>query len=723
MLADNFIKATNEYCTLDSWVPAPYMRKTFKVKSGGGTAEVKISALGFYRVWINGKEFTKGLLAPYISNTNQIVYYDTYDITKHIKKGKNVIAFMLGNGMQNPLGGPIWKEDKRAARSAPALSMELTIKNGEKETVIVSDTSFKVHPSPIIYDDFRTGERYDATEEIEGWNGIQFDDSHWDNAIVAEKPVGELVQCSAEPILKTETIYPIEIEKQDGGYLYKFPKNVAGICKLNVKNASYGQRIEMIYGDMLVDGTLTVHNLTFPSHSHIISMEKACQRTIYMCREGAQTYRPSFTYVGCQYVFISGITDEQATDKLLSIDVYTSALPVVGEFTTTDQRTNGIIDIALASDRSCFYYYPMDCPHREKNGWAGDAVVSADHMLMNFAAETSFRQWMECFRKAQGENGKIPSVVPSFGWAHGRKDGPFWEGIIISIPYDVYTYTQDITVLEENANAIFKYLYYMNSVLENDLYMNGLSDWCRPGYKPPHTGVPKPVVSSIFCVSLCQKAEEIFTLLGKEAEAEYAKTIGAKIRKAVRENLINQDTMAVEGDTQTTQAMALYFGIFNEDEEQKAFNYLLKLIKEKDNLLDVGLVGMSLLFHVLTKYGESELAYNMITDARFPSIGNWYDRGYTTLPEELFDVDEEPRGSLNHHMFSGIDGWFIKSLAGIKFNFDGTVTVKPVVIPQLQGIKASCRGVHVSWTKQDGKAEITITTDNSFDKDKFTLIK
>ncbi len=705
-MENNFIKATFEYCTLTEWVPAPYMRKTFTAGASLKAAELKIAALGFYRLWINGREITKGLLAPYISNTNDLVYFDRYDIKEYLSEGENVIGIMLGNGMHNCPGGPIWKEDKRANRSAPAVSLELSISDSHGERTIVSDDSFKVHPSPILYDDFRTGERYDANLEIEGWNLPEFDDSLWGCAMAAEKPAGELTESFSEPIKMRKTLKPCGIEKQGEGYLYKFSENSSGHAVINI-NAEAGQRLELIYGDMLIDGKLTINNVTFP-HTHIISREDACPKTVYICRDGKQCYRPSFTFYGFQYVYVTGITEDQATEDLLTYELYSSALETKGGFECSDARGNTLQTMAINSDKACFYYYPMDCPHREKNGWAADAAVSADHMLINFAAENSFRQWLAGFRKGQTELGKVPTVVPSYGWSAERVDGALWEGIVISMPYDVYTYTQDKAVLEENAHTIFRYLYYLNSILENGIVPYGSGDWCRPGYYDRANGVPIKAHNSIIAYSLCVKAAEIFRVLKKEYEAQYAQKLASEIRCAVRRDYINPDTCVVEGECQTMQASAIYHNIFNEDEKPKAFEALLRYIKEKDNLLDVGMLGVRVMFHVLAEFGEAELAYNMITDKRFPSFGYIADRGYTTLWEYWFDDNTEPHGSLDHHMFSCISGFFIRELGGINFNFDGSITVNPRYIPQLDYVKASSRGVCVQWCRENGDVKLNV---------------
>ena len=97
----HFIAATADFCTPDHHVPAPLMRKSFTLDSKPDFAEISVSGLGFYLIFVNGKNITKGLLAPYISNPNEICYYDTYDISELLTEGENVIGFVLGNGFVN----------------------------------------------------------------------------------------------------------------------------------------------------------------------------------------------------------------------------------------------------------------------------------------------------------------------------------------------------------------------------------------------------------------------------------------------------------------------------------------------------------------------------------------------------------------------------------------------------------------------------------------------
>ena len=65
----------------------------------------------------------------------------------------------------------------------PALfaQLEVVYQDGTVERV-VTDASWKIHPSPIVTSDFMLGENYDARQEISGWDQPGLDVSGWSNA-------------------------------------------------------------------------------------------------------------------------------------------------------------------------------------------------------------------------------------------------------------------------------------------------------------------------------------------------------------------------------------------------------------------------------------------------------------------------------------------------------------------------------------------------------------
>ena len=156
----NFIKATEEFTTFENSVPAYYFRKALTLPSAS-SAKLTIAVCGFYELFFNGKRITKGFLSPYINNTDDFIYYDEYEIT--LDAGENVIGILLGNGFQNNPGGYIWEFDKASFRSAPMFALEIA---DDEQILLRSDETFKIAPSPILRDDYRFGEHYDANLEI-----------------------------------------------------------------------------------------------------------------------------------------------------------------------------------------------------------------------------------------------------------------------------------------------------------------------------------------------------------------------------------------------------------------------------------------------------------------------------------------------------------------------------------------------------------------------------
>jgi len=700
----NFIKASTDFCTFEKHVPAPYLRKEFDIDFVPETAEISICGLGFYILYINGKDVTKGLLAPYIANTDHYCYYDTYDIKAHLKQGKNVIGVILGNGMQNALGGSMWDFDLAENRGAPVLALELLVKGVQDEITIVADESFRVHPSPITFDDMRMGEHYDANLEIDGWNLPGFDDSDWENAIKAETPRGKLKQCSVEPILKSGEMKPVRVIKNKNGFIYDFGKNNAGLCKLKI-HAKPNQKIVFRYGEVL-DENLEIDRtgITFEGEKSKYFTPNN-QVVVYTAKGiGTEEYMPHFTYHGFRYVEVSGIDEEQATPDLLTYYIYSSDLKVIGDFECSDETVNTLFEMVKSSDKSNFFYFPTDCPHREKNGWTGDASLSAAHTTLIYDTETSYREWLNNIRAAQHENGMLPGIIPTYGWGYEWGNGPAWDSVLFNLPYEIYKNRGNLEIIKENASSMMRYLDYITKRKSEDgTIAIGLGDWLPVGHFDIY--VPLEVTDTVTVMDIAKKAAEMFGAVGYQNEAAYADAIYNDLRNTIREKLVDQETLAVKGNCQTSQAMALYYGVFEPEEEEKAFGNLMQYISENDNNFDCGCLGMHVLFHVLSKFGQSELAYHMITKKEYPSYAHLIENGETTMVEQ-FMPDGVSCGSHNHHFFGDIGKWFINQIAGLNVIDSRNVVIKPEFISAINFAKASYElpdgKVSVSW-KRDGE--------------------
>ena len=72
----------------------PFLRQTFRAKGGGG-ATLRISALGLYRAFINGKRVGDDLLTPGWTSYNDRLSYQTYEVGDLLTNGDNVIDVWL----------------------------------------------------------------------------------------------------------------------------------------------------------------------------------------------------------------------------------------------------------------------------------------------------------------------------------------------------------------------------------------------------------------------------------------------------------------------------------------------------------------------------------------------------------------------------------------------------------------------------------------------------
>ncbi len=734
----SFYKATEEYNTYEKHVNAPYIRAEYDFPDFE-KAYITISGLGFYDLFINGEKITKGLLAPYISNPDDIVYFDRYDISALVKPGVNCVGIILGNGMKNCPGGRVWDFDIAKFRGAPcfAVSLDVTDKDGNETGGDIGDT-FRCCPSPIIFDDIRSGCFFDAGLIIPDWNKINFDDSGWAKVMKAENPRGEFRLCDTDPIVIREEIKPVSIKETEldirvhnrenmrletqfdfsefgtKGTMFDFGVNTTGICRLKIQGKP-GQKIYIVFGELIKqNGSPDIGNIaSFTPNGY-------CQAVYYICKgEGTEIFEPSFCYFGYRYAVAFGLESGQINEDTLTLLAANSDLRERGSFSCSDEVMNTLGKMGRTSDLANFWYFPTDCPHREKNGWTGDAAVSAEHVLLTLTPEKSYREWLRNICKAQADSGALPGIVPTGGWGFQWGNGPAWDNVLTELCWQIYRMRGDLEPARECADSILRYLNYISKQRRPDgLIAIGLGDWLQPGKGAGDPVSPLYVTDSVISMYICKKSCDLFEALGLEYQKNFALSLYNSFRSAIRKNLIDFSTMTVRSRCQTSQAICIYYGVFDDCEKKQAIDILVKLIHEKDDHFDCGMIGVRTVFHVLSDGGYGSLAYKMIVRDDFPSYGMFLRWGLTSLSESFLpEEDWDAPDSLNHHFMGDITSWFIQKVAGISVNprfvspddFD----IRPDFIDQLSFAKAHydapCGRISVEW-KRDGDT-VTLVID------------
>lgn len=656
---------------------SPLFHKKFNVRKELQHAELSWCALGYGVCTLNGQPVTQDVLTTPITKYDATVLYVTYDVTSLLHCGINAVGCILGNGWYNDVANE-WNFEKASWRHHPKLIFQLscTYADGEEE-VFLSDSSWKTTDGPCRYNHARCGEQWDARMEQDGWDTPEFDASAWGSAQICPPPGGVLRPAALPPIRVTKTIDAREIAPG----VYDVGENISGWVRITVQGKA-GTEALLDYGERL-----TENRQVDAVQSNKFCYEEWKHRDGYVLKgTGDEMWEPHFCYHGFRYVQI------HTEAKVLKVEgrVVHTDLEIIGDFSCSDSILN---QIHQATRRSTLYNYhsiPTDCPHREQNGWTGDALISAEQALMNYEMREAYRKWLQDFVDVQRPSGQLPGIVPTSSWGYNWGSGPAWDSALILIPYYVWRYTGDESLIKQYWKSMERYIAYMDSMSEGNLVEFGLGDWCSPDGT---VRCPTKITDTAYYFSDMRAMGEMARMLGKPAELYEKKA--EQIRSAFQEKFIKNE--AILPESQTAYACAIYHGLVEGTQADIFAARLAELVRQNDYHIDCGILGTKCIFRALTDHGYAEVLYRMVTNPTSPSYAHWMLQGMTTLCE-----DWHMRESLNHHMFSEVDLWFYRALAGIQTDFaDGRIVIAPYFLPQLTWVKARHGDIAVEWTQKE----------------------
>ena len=273
-------------------------------------------------------------------------------------------------------------------------------------------------------------------------------------------------------------------------------------------------------------------------------------------------------------------------------------------------------------------------------------------------------------------------------------------------------------VLEENADAIAKYLGFLRSIVRADgLIEYGLGDWCQIGTRGGgEHWTPVCVTDTLAGMDICDKAAKIYRVLGQKEREEEAHALWLQLRAAMRKTC-GALPPPRSCRTQTALSMMIAAGVYEENELPDAFRWLVDSVCGVQNRLLVGVFGIQSLLRVLCEQGMADTAYEMAMAPDRVSYGAMVAGGATSLWEIPHiagnGISTGGVASLDHHFWGDIAAWYITYIAGIRVNeqfFDPSrVDISPYFIEKLAYAQASHRTplgtVLVSW-QRTGENEI-----------------
>ncbi len=681
---------------------APLLRREFELASEVESASVRICGLGYYELRLNGSRVGDHVLDPVVTQYDKRVRAVTYDVSEQLQAGANAIGVILGNGWYNCSTPDAWNFQQAPWRDNPKLILWLdTILKDGSRTQVVSNSQWKVcRESPIQFNALRNGETYDARLEKPGWDQPAFDDSEWRQTTIVPGPGGLLEEQTDPPCRVMETITPVSVQTiKPGVAVFDLGVNIAGWAQLTIEGKA-GQEIVMRYSDLLKDdGEIEQKDINTLVH------EGDFQTDRYICKGGGkEAWEPRFTYHGFRYVQVEGLTSEPTPDMIRGRVVHTS-FDSIGRFECSNKDLNDLQKITRRSFVGYFVGIPTDCPHREKNGWTGDAQLAAETGLINYNVASSYSQWLDTMADTQRPSGQFPGIVPSAGWGYNWGSGPAWDNAFILIPWYVYEHTGDSRLIERHYESMKLYMEFCASMATDHILSFGLGDWCPFETKTSHVLTSTGYYYADACI-----LAKCAALLGRPDEARGFKELAGKIKAAFNKRFYKGDGIYANGEM-TAMGCGIYQGLTEESEKSAVVAALAKAARDNDYKADFGILGAKYIPRALADNGEVEAAYRIISQDAFPGWTNWLRQGATTLWETWGGG-----ASLNHIMFGDVSAWMFNYLAGIRpdeahpgFSF---VTLKPHPVADLDWVKASheapCGMIRSAWQKKGDAVEFTV---------------
>ena len=658
---------------------SPAFRKTFRTDKPVREAILHISGLGFYEASLDGVRIGQKVLDPAPTDYDDRVLYSTYEIDGMLAApGEHSLDVLLGRGAYDVHVPEVWNLDESPWRATPCLiaQLEITYADGSSDR-IVTDGTWRQVGSPILWDDLREG-------EIHAPGLVPPLDLP---AAVTDGPTGRPEAMPLPGAEKVETWEPASVKRLVNGHVaVDFGQNLSGWARLRMHGLKTGDVVTVQCGEKRHDDgsvKLDGNDMFFKGpHSVLLMPGGWFQRHRYVAAgTGDETFEPRFSYSGFRYLEIGGLAESPHEGDFEAYQVNT-AFNSAGLFECSDDLVNRIHRMFVRAYMSNFTDgVPTDCPHREKNGWTGDAQLAAEMGQYCFENTAGYEKWCRDIVDAQLPDGGIPRLVPFAGWGP-EGAGPAWDCAVAIVPWTLYRYRGDRRILAETYPALRRYIEWGEKRLDEDgLADYGLGDWCAPMPQSEWgTYTPLACTSTAWWFEAVRIAAEEARILGRDDDAARFGALAEKTRKAARRAFESPDGTWSSG-TQCAQACAIATGLVAPDLRGEAGRKLSQAVEATGRLLKCGILGVKWLFRALSETGHGDLAIDILKQTAYPSFGDWLANGATTAWESW-----KGAASQNHIMFGDVSAWLLQYPGGIRLDGDEPGFKKILLAPEVYGL-------------------------------------
>jgi alpha-L-rhamnosidase len=330
--------------------------------------------------------------------------------------------------------------------------------------------------------------------------------------------------------------------------------------------------------------------------------------------------------------------------------------------------------------------YYVDCPHRERLGY-GDGQVAVETGIYNFDLGNFYKKWAFNWISSQNANGEIPNTAPS---PYGAGGGPAWGGTGVVLPWKVFKYYGDTTLLSTSYPSMVRYVDFLETKSTDGILMHYgdatwgfIGDWVPPGKgmdsKEKVGKTEKEVFNNCYKLYLYKILAECASVLGKTADIQKYNNQSETLKSKIHKIYYNNDKGIYANGEQSYLLFPLLMNVVEKEQINRVFTNLENDIKiTNKGHLNTGMLGTYFMLQYLTKVGRSDLVYLMMKQPTYPGWGYMISQGASTCWEQWNGY-----WSNIHSCFTSAGGWFYTGVTGIG-QLENSVAFKHLrIVPQL----------------------------------------
>ena len=676
-------------------------------------AKLSITAMGFYRVYINDKDITTNLFMPGYTSYKNRVQVMNYNLTAFFKPGRNIIKILLGNGW----GGAMrfgWMHGNHPYFD-PSLLFSFQFIYPQKVLEFSSNDDIDVYTSHIIFSEIYDGEVQDANREIK----------YIGKAVLSDINT-KLIKQVGEDIVEGEKIYPNEmLTTPKGELVIDFGQNFTGYINLKIQGQK-NEKVSFIPAEIL-DKDGNFYNDNYRSAKSFFS---------YTLTGNNDDFKPLFSFQGLRYIKLIDYPKDITKDNFVGIMIH-SNIKRTGSFVCGNPLINQLYHNIIYGQLSNYLDIPTDCPQRdERLGWLGDAQVFVRTAAINFDVYKFFYKWLGDMALDQHKDGGVEGVCPIVGGLPIQVSSGWGDAATIC-PIEIYHAYGKKEILKNSFKMMKAWVDYVASRCKNKPYIwdsdPQFGDWLSQdapyGETVGSTSLPL-INTAFFYYSTCNLIEA-GEVLNEDIKKYYL--LKENIKKAFQEEFLidgkpkgEKALLNYHGErtpyTQTGLSLILHFNLCEEKDKGKLAKLLSELVIENDMRMTTGFLGTPYLLHALSDNGYSDIAYNLLLQERKPSWLYSVLQGATTIWEHWDGIDEdgniwsEAMNSFNHYAYGAVFDWVFSNTLGIKLVKPGYEVIKIKVLPDKRlgfakgGIATKYGNLEVYWYyhQEDVRLEIKI---------------